>query len=81
MHKPLPPSDEGAGVRWTPLQSRSTDRGGSRDGGFCEAKDGGREQKRSKFKTFLSLSHLAVTAPSSEGAYICKNKIHRQIII
>ena len=27
------PSDEGAGVRWTPLQSRSTDRGGSRDGG------------------------------------------------
>jgi len=50
-------------------------------GGFCEAKDGGREQKRSKFKTFLSLSHLAVTAPSSEGAYICKNQIHRQTII
>ena len=52
-----PPSDEGAGVQWTPLQSRSTDRGGSRDGGFCEAKDGGREQQKGATKaTFLSFS-------------------------
>ena len=42
----LPPSDEGAGVRWTPLRSRSTDRGGSRDGGFAVGKDGGREKTR-----------------------------------
>lgn len=30
LNKPLPPQCLGAGVRWTPLQSRSTDRGGSR---------------------------------------------------
>ena len=36
-------------------------------GGFCVAKDEGRE-KSSKLKAFLSLSHLTVTAPSSEGA-------------
>ena len=30
----VPPRCLGAGVRWTPLQSRSTDRGGSRDGGM-----------------------------------------------
>ena len=40
MYKPLPPSDEGAGVRRTPLRSRSADRGGSRDGGSRMA-DGG----------------------------------------
>ena len=64
-----PPSDEGAGVQWTPLQSRSTDRGGSRDGGFCEAKDGGRENiKHYKYFAFSLLQSFKNDSPSSEGA-------------
>ena len=39
-------------------------------GGFCAAKDGGREQESSKYKAYLSLSHLTATAPSSEGAKV-----------
>ncbi len=31
-------SDEGVGVRWTLLRSRSTDRGGNRNGGFAAGK-------------------------------------------
>ncbi len=57
-HKKASPC-QGAGVLRTPLQSRSTDRGGSRDRGTaCGGK-----------VVILSLSHFdKMTAPSSEGA-------------
>ena len=67
-----PPSDEGAGVQWTPLQSRSTDRGGNRDGGFCEAKDGGREQQKGVTKaTFLSFSFAYAQQPLTAAVSLC----------
>ena len=63
-----PPSDEGAGVLWTPLQSRSTDRGGSRDGDTVY-RDGGREI--ALIKLFLTTPQSpTVTAPLTRGAKI-----------
>jgi len=38
---------------------------------YCKAKRRRERVKSIKLKFFLSLSHLTVTAPSSEGAKVC----------
>ena len=67
------PSDEGAGVLWTPLQSRSTDRGDSRDAVECNETEGEKKQKSFLFlKSFSpSVTAYAVPPPSSEGGIVC----------
>ena len=45
-------------------------------GGFCEAKDGGRERQKLYKSTYLRKINLSLsvhdTAPSSEGAFDCR---------
>ena len=75
----------GAGVRWTPLQSRSTDRGGSRDGGSRDggSRDGGSHvadggvvtSRRLNVRKYHSVVHTHagshLFANAKEGSLIC----------
>ena len=47
-------------------------------GGFCEAKDGGREKLKQNIKPTVSLPQfrLRSTAPSSEGAKYCIKPVY-----
>ena len=65
----------GAGVRWTPLRSRSTDRGGSRDGGSHMADRGGVTSRILNVRKYHSVVHTHagshLFANAKEGSLIC----------
>ena len=65
----------GAGVRWTPLQSRSTDRGGSRDGGVGIRLGGVVTSRILNVRKYHSVVHTHagshLFANAKEGSLIC----------
>ena len=65
----------GAGVRWTPLRSRSTDRGGSRDGGSHMADRGVVTSRILNVRKYHSVVHTHagshLFANAKEGSLIC----------
>ena len=65
----------GAGVRWTPLQSRSTDRGGSRDGGVGIRLGGVVTSRILNIRKYHSVVHTHagshLFANAKEGSLIC----------
>ena len=65
----------GAGVRWTPLRSRSTDRGGSRDGGSHMADGGVVTSRILNVRKHHSVVHTHAGsrqfANAKEGSLIC----------
>ena len=75
LNKPLPPRCKGAGVRWTPLQSRSTDRGGSRDGGVGIHLGGVVTSRILNVRKYHSVVHthagFHLFANAKEGSLIC----------
>ena len=65
----------GAGVRWTPLQSRITDRGGSRDGGVGIRLGGVVTSRILNIRKYHSVVHTHagshLFANAKEGSLIC----------
>ena len=65
----------GAGVRWTPLRSRSTDRGSSRDGGSHMADGGVVTSRILNVRKYHSVVHTHagshLFANAKEGSLIC----------
>ena len=65
----------GAGVRWTPLRGRSTDRGGSRDGGVGIRLGGVVTSRILNIRKYHSVVHTHagshLFANAKEGSLIC----------